>query len=275
MDDKIKIKKFSDYWGQYECSSNKNLPQNVIWLPRNTSENYDYTFYIDNYIITDGFRDPSDGKIGWLLESPSVNQNVIQKIIINLPKVQKEFKYIFTFIESLLELGPPFTYTIPSAVSWIEKENRIIHPKNKLVSMIASTKSFLQGHRRRLEWVDKLKNKVDLYGSGRPNQLKNKEDGIRDYMFSVSIENDDTDGYISEKITDNFVMGTVPVYWGSKKTVSRYFDKKGVIFLEDDPDLSTLSKEKYYDMIPYIKKNYEIAINLPIAEDYIVDNYLK
>ncbi len=65
------------------------------------------------------------------------------------------------------------------------------------------------------------------------------------------------------------------VYWGSRKVVEKYFDANGVIFLEDDPELQSLSKEKYESMMPYIQKNYELALQLPIAEDYIYENYIK
>lgn len=269
------IRKFSDGWGEYDCSSNRNLPQTFKWATPNTKEKYDYTIYVDRYILTHGNQDPSKEKIGWLLESPQINASVIKNIKSNLDYFKNNYKYIFTCVESLLDLGEPFTYTISNAVPWIYNENRKLHPKTKLVSMIASTKGWIQGHRDRLKWVETLKDKVDLYGSGRPNQLKDKEDGIRDYMFSVSIENDASDMYFTEKLTDNFVMGTVPVYHGSKKVVEKHFDIRGVIFLSDDPNLETLSKEKYYEMMPYIEKNFELAMNLPIAEDYIYLNYLK
>lgn len=141
--------------------------------------------------------------------------------------------------------------------------------------MIASNKGWLRGHQNRLRWVEKLKDKVDLFGTGRPFQLKDKEDGLRDYMFSVAIENDASDTYFTEKLTDCFVMGTVPVYYGSRKVVEKYFDPRGVIFLEDDPDLQTLSKEKYEELMPFIEKNFKSAQKLPIAEDYIYENYLK
>ena len=134
---------------------------------------------------------------------------------------------------------------------------------------------WLRGHQNRLEWVEKLKDKVDLFGTGRPNQLNDKEDGLREYMFSVSIENDNSDGYFTEKLTDNFVMGTVPIYWGSRKIVEKYFDPTGVIFLEDDPNLSTLTIEKYQSMIPAIERNFKLAQELPISEDYFFEKYLK
>jgi hypothetical protein len=189
--------------------------------------------------------------------------------------IREHYKMIFTCMDSLLELGEPFKYTISNAVPWIWQQNRMIHPKTKLVSMIASNKGWLRGHQNRLNWVEKLKDKVDLFGSGRPNQLKDKEDGLRDYMFSVSIENDNSPGYFTEKLTDNFVMGTVPVYWGSKEIVYKHFDPTGVIFLEDDPTLSTLSVEKYQSMIPAIERNFKLAQELPIAEDYFFEKYLK
>jgi hypothetical protein len=275
MNEKIKIRKVSDYWGDYDCSSNRNMPKYLKWLSRDTQDPYTMSVYVDNYIKDWGFNDPSREKIGWLLESPQMNEGTINYIKENLPLFREHYKMIFTCMDSLLELGEPFKYTISNAVPWIWEKNRMIHPKTKLVSMIASNKGWLRGHQNRLDWVEKLKDKVDLFGSGREFQLNDKEDGLRDYMFSVSIENDDSPGYFTEKLTDNFVMGTVPVYWGSREIVSKYFDPTGVIFLEDDPTLSTLSVEKYQSMMPAIERNFKLAQELPIAEDYFFEKYLK
>jgi hypothetical protein len=230
---------------------------------------------VDNYIKDWGFNDPSREKMGWLLESPQMNEGTIKYLLDNLDMVKEHYKYIFTCVDSLIELGAPFVYTISNAVPWIWENNRKIHEKTNFVSMIASNKGWLRGHQNRLNWVEKLKDQVDLFGSGRPNQLKDKEDGLVDYMFSVAIENDDSDTYFTEKLTDCFAVGTVPVYWGSRKVVEKYFDPRGVIFLEDDPELKSLSKEKYESMLPFIQKNFEVALSLPIAEDYIFENYLK
>jgi hypothetical protein len=275
MDEKVKIRKVSDWWGDYDCSSARNIPKTLQWLSKETQESYDISVYVDNYIRDWGLKDPSMEKIGWLLESPQMNEGIIKYIKENLDMIREHYKMIFTCMDSLLELGEPFKYTISNAVPWIWQQNRMIHPKTKLVSMIASNKGWLRGHQNRLNWVEKLKDKVDLFGSGRPNQLKDKEDGLRDYMFSVSIENDNSPGYFTEKLTDNFVMGTVPVYWGSKEIVYKHFDPTGVIFLEDDPTLSTLSVEKYKSMIPSIERNFKLSQELPITEDYFFEKYLK
>jgi hypothetical protein len=275
MSEKIKIKKISHYWGEHDCSSARNLPKYIEWVPKESPLSCDMTVYVDNFIKDWGMKDPSKEKIGWLLESPQVNEEVIRYIKDNLELVRSHYKMIFTCVDSLLEIGEPFKYTISNVVPWIWEQNRMIYPKTKLVSMIASNKGWLRGHQNRLKWVEKLKDKVDLFGSGRPNQLKDKEDGLKDYMFSVSIENDNSPGYFTEKLTDNFVTGTVPVYWGSREIVSKYFDPTGVIFLEDDPTLSTLSVEKYQSMMPSIERNFKLAQKLPIAEDYFFEKYLK
>ena len=269
------IRKVSDWWGEYDCSSNRNMPKYIQWLSRETETPHEVSVYVDNYIKDWGLRDPGNNKIGWLLESPQMNEHTIKYLLENIDIVKEQFKWIFTCMDSLIELGHPFVYNISNAAPWIWMENRKIHPKNKLVSMIASNKGWLRGHQNRLEWVEKLKDKVDLFGSGRPNQLNDKEDGIRDYMFSVSIENDNSDTYFTEKLTDNFVMGTVPVYYGSRKVVEKYFDPTGVIFLEDDPNLESLTVEKYQSMMPSIERNFKLAMNLPVAEDYMWENYLK
>ena len=273
--EKIKIRKLSDHWGEYDCSSNRNMPKYIQWLPKDTEDLYDVSVYVDNYIKDLAFYDPSREKIGWLLETPQINESTIKYLVDNLEMTKEHFKCIFTCIESLVNLGPPFTYTLTNAAPWVWPENRKIHQKTRLVSMIASTKGWLNGHQNRLMWVDHLKDKVDLYGSGRPNQLKDKEDGLRDYMFSVSIENDDSDVYFTEKLTDNFVTGTVPIYWGSKKAVEKYFDPSGVIFLNDDPNLSSISAEKYYEMMPAIERNFKIAMEMETSEDYMWESYLK
>jgi hypothetical protein len=45
--------------------------------------------------------------------------------------------------------------------------------------------------------------------------------------------------------------------------------------LDDDPDLSSLTTEKYQSMMPAIERNFRKANELPVAEDYMWENYLK
>ena len=44
--------------------------------------------------------------------------------------------------------------------------------------------------------------------------VKNKIDYLSNYKFSIAMENSDGDGYLSEKIVDSFLAGTIPIYYG-------------------------------------------------------------
>ena len=46
-------------------------------------------------------------------------------------------------------------------------------------------------------------------------EIKNKIDFLSSYKFSIAMENTEGDGYISEKIIDSFISGTIPIYYGS------------------------------------------------------------
>ena len=74
MDKKINIRKISDFWGEYDCSSNRNLPKLFKWVPKDTKESYEHTIYVDHYIGSVGFNDGSKEKLCWLLESPQMNE---------------------------------------------------------------------------------------------------------------------------------------------------------------------------------------------------------
>jgi hypothetical protein len=103
-------------------------------------------------------------------------------------------------------------------------------------------------------------------------EIENKEDGLKDYMFSISIENDTYDTYFTEKILDCFATGTIPIYKGTKKIVE-HFNSEGIIFL-DDINIDKLSPELYYSYMDAIKDNFERVKKLYTLDDWIYNKYL-
>jgi hypothetical protein len=75
-------------------------------------------------------------------------------------------------------------------------------------------------------------------------------------------------------VTDCFSTGTIPVFWGGKK-IDNFFDKNGIIFLEDLKNIEDLNEELYYSKLEYIQKNFDLACKLETSEDYIYNNYLR
>ena len=249
-------------------SSALNATKHVQWVYDGSGE---VNIYVSQRAL-DALNDTS-GKPTyiWLLESKQIIPQYYQWIIDNYEFVTSRVDGIFSCDKELCAKYPKISYSLINAVPWVQ--DRKVHKKTKLVSMIASNKRMCEGHARRLQFVDKFRDKLDFYGRGF-NEISCKEDGLRDYMFSVGIENAVYDTYFTEKLTDCFACGTIPIFYGCKG-VTEYFNEDGIIFLDDDFDLSMLTKDLYYSKMDVIKDNFECSINFPVAEDYLYLNYFK
>lgn len=89
--------------------------------------------------------------------------------------------------------------------------------KTKLISVITSNKAFTQGHIDRLRFVEKLKERygemVEVFGAGfRP--FEDKWDVLAPYKYHIAIENSASKYYWTEKISDCYLAGTYPIYYG-------------------------------------------------------------
>ena len=207
----------------------------------------------------------------WLLESKQIIPQYYQWVIDNYDFVASRVDGIFSCDKELCETYPKIQYAVTNAAPWVQ--DRKVHEKSKLVSMIASNKQMCQGHMRRLQFVEKFRDKLDFYGRGF-NEISCKEEGLVDYMFSVGIENAVYDCYFTEKLTDCFACGTIPIFYGSRG-VTKYFNEDGIIFLDDEFDLSSLTPDLYYSKMDAVKDNLERAIEFPIAEDYLYQTYFS
>lgn len=234
--------------------------------------NCDETFYVDHSIPLVFDDDRSVKKYAWLYEPPHIYPDMYEDMKRNYLHYVRVYDAIFMNVQydELLTLHKKFKQVYQYG-TWIVEP--AIYEKTKLVSMIASNILMCEGHKQRLEWVKKLQNKLDFYGRGF-NFIKNKEDGLKDYMFSVAIENKSCFGYFSEKIQDCFATGTIPIYHGAPD-IGKFFNPKGIITLTDDFDVESLTPELYYDRMDAIKENYEIVQNSLIVDDYLYKTHLE
>ena len=219
-----------------------------------------------------------------MLESREIIPEQYKFIEDNYDFVASRVDGIFTADQRLTnEVGPDgkFLYCLSNAAPWVM--DRDIYTKSKLVSMIASNKGYTEGHRRRLKvvkaYVDKF-GQEDLYGWGLTHELplKEKSRGLADYMFSFACENANYPTYFTEKLTDCFACGTIPVYYGTAG-VAQYFNSDGIIFLDqnspwDKIPWDKLTPEYYESRKDVIKENFEIAKCMRVAEDFMYGNYL-
>ena len=238
--------------------------KNIEWVKDGSGE---VTFYVDYTLeqaLIDGIQGP---KYGWLLESKYITPQIVDAIKMFPERYLETFDSIFTHNQDLIKIDSKFKW-VPAQGFWIEDPK--IYDKSKMISMIASNKKFCDGHKVRLEWVERLRDQVDLYGRGF-NPILKKEEGLCDYMFSVAIENGQYETYFTEKLLDCFATGTIPVYLGSPD-IGNHFNKDGIIDLTEEFDVS---EEIYYSKMDAIKENLEKVKEMEILEDFIYLNYFN
>lgn len=234
----------------------------IEWVQDWTGEG---TFYIDG-ALGEAFGDGVPGpKYLWLLESKWISP-AIDAVKQNWEHNTAPFDIVFTHDQDLLALSDKFKF-VPAQGSWIQQPR--ICDKTKLVSMISSGKSWTDGHRFRLEWMDRLRDRVDLYGR-ESNPIQFKEQGLCDYMFSVAIENGSYETYFTEKLLDCFLTGTIPIYHGAPD-IGNHFNMDGILTLDE---FDSISPELYHSKMDAIQDNLERALKMEVCEDYIWENYL-
>ena len=238
-------------------------PKHIEWVKNGSGEG---TFYIDGTLSQAQFDENVGPKYGWLLESKYITPQIVDHVKMFPEKYLETFNIIFTHNQELLKIDSKFKW-VPAQGFWIKEPK--IYEKSKMISMIASNKRMCDGHRIRLEWVERLCGQVDLFGRGF-NEITLKEEGLCDYMFSIAIENGQYETYFTEKLLDCFATGTIPVYLGAPD-IGDYFNKDGIIDLSEEFDVSD---EIYYNKIDAIKDNLERVKKMEILEDFIWENYL-
>lgn len=242
------------------------IPKNIIWLKQ--SNKSAISFFVDNAVLSSINQKTNKKKFAWISESNAIRP-LQEKIIKHKDQILETYELIFTHNKKLLQLDNKFKFC-PADGWWIK--NPQIFKKINLISMISSNKNRCVGHQIRLDYVKKYQKNVDLFGRGF-NEIKNKEEGLKNYMFSIAIENASYDFYFTEKIMDCFATGTIPIYLGCQN-IGEYFNVDGIIFLDSNFKISSLSSDLYYENMSAIVENFEIVKKWEVPEDWIFEKYL-
>ena len=228
---------------------------------------------------------PKNKRFGWVCESRFIVMDVYEFLVKHhVLLFEQVYNKIFTCDKTLLDLHPNFVYSPNgSNYPWIPKDKWAIYPKTKLCSMFCSPKQMTSGQEYRHRVARLAINMgFDVFGGahGTPrtvidpqNPWNTKLDGVKDYMFSIVMENGVYDDYYTEKITDCFATGTIPVYWGSP-SIGKHFNMDGIILFDDKFDMNMLTKETYKSKMDYVKDNYTQVSNIKIADNCIYKNIL-
>ena len=91
---------------------------------------------------------------------------------------------------------------------------------------------------------------------------------LNDYRFQIVVENDKYETYFTEKLTDCFATGTIPIYWGAPD-IGKYFNTDGMILIDDELDISLLTEDYYFSKLNAIKDNFERVQKMQGSDDVL------
>ena len=122
----------------------------------------------------------------------------------------------------------------------------------------------------RFKFIEELNKYKKVTSGGRAlNNIgrftNNKIEFLSEYKFSIAMENSNGDGYISEKIVEAFLAGTIPIYYGDYM-LDEYINPKSYILIKGEKDIK--------NKIEYIKEidNNDKLYNSIIREKVLLDN---
>ncbi len=239
---------------------------NALALPYNVYQKHSYGLIFESYAIIPQIYDAIVN---------SYNQN---------PHLFERFKAIFTYSKTLLDLNPNLFKYCPANEPWVGTPwgggERKIYEKTQLCSMVSSNKSFTPTQLRRTSLAQFLyKNSLaDVFGTAVNYPIEKIAAGIAPYKFSIAIENNSEENYFTEKLTNCFACGTIPIYYGCPN-ISSFFDDRGIINLANFNSTHDLFEyitqpNLYETMLPFAQINLERIKNNTCIEDFIHVNYL-
>ena len=89
--------------------------------------------------------------------------------------------------------------------------------KQKLISVISSNKDFTSGHKKRVQFLEHLKNafgdEIDIFGRG-IRDIEKKWDALAPYQYHIVLENSTFEDYWTEKLSDSYLAMCYPFYFG-------------------------------------------------------------
>lgn len=228
------------------------------------------------------------------LGNPSVKYGMLTESRIIVPKdyevfhkhkgLEKEFKYIFTYDEVILnELENARFYPVAAGIWNQTMKEGLYNRKKENISILCSDKVMCPLHRFRLELARKCKREQLAHTFGKFDggaYVQSVDECLDDFRFSIIIENDISDYYFSERLTSCFAAQTIPVYLGARK-ISEFFNPDGIIFLEN-PDLdqaahtlAQCTKEAYEERLGAVLDNYGRVQEYINMQDYLYEHYLQ
>lgn len=220
-------------------------------------------------------------KYAWLGESEVVTPDDFALFDL-YPGLANEFNLIFTHSARILDKYPNARFTFPTPL-WYDcpLSDQAWQTKIKDVSIVSSAKTMSPLHDFRISAARYCRQNhlADAFGTFDGGPYIRLSESLKDYRFSVVIENNITPYFFTERITSCFAAMTIPVYMGAPK-ISEFFNPDGIINIPsmnmDDLNktLKRCTEKEYRDRLEAVKDNFRRVQDYKCPEDYMWKQYL-
>lgn len=229
------------------------------------------------------------GNVICLMGEPAYRANLLFGYNLYMYKKLNQYDRVFSVIknaDNVIE-SQPYLGWFEDKYSYEDWKELRLSKKKKKISCISSDKLTTKGHKERFVFVERLKKEslgIDFYGRGY-KELVDKYEGLREYKYSIAIENGSFKNYFSEKIMDCFLNYTVPIYFGCPN-IKDFFPEDSYILIDiRDANLSIeqikniIHNDDYESRVPALIKarnlvleKYNLYSFIEDNEDYILSN---
>ena len=224
--------------------------------------------YKDYYVK----EDVEPNAIALLREPRSMQPGIYEYIEENYTK----FKYVFTHDSILLSRLPNAKLIIWAGVwGWGDSKKDFTHP----ISMVAPEKAQVPLKVLRKDLAFELQDTIDCYGTYNGGEWARCEQYLKNYPFSIVIENYIDDYWITEKICNCFAYKTIPIYLGARK-IDELFNEYGIIHVDSADDIRVVVKglldygeNEYNSRLEYVEDNFERVKEYEQFEDWFMKQY--
>jgi hypothetical protein len=294
----MKIKFISNYFNPKELRIRveKNYIDKYNYdrcLEFTDGQNYDYL------IISNGspelYKSPREKNIAFI-EEPSWSPNYYRDLPRYCFKVFCHFPEIFGSPQNVI-YHQSFHFMHDShpkkgnlSIKIFKEDNNF--DKKKKLSMIVSplhdrdkSRNYYKRHALIRKVIDSDLN-IDIYGATQDGKefdisdsrykggVATKRQALKDYKYSIAIENCNEKGYATEKISDCFLNNTVPIYHGCPNIDEIYhprslikFDPLSDTIIDELKNMMSRPNELFKEYVMESKRRY--------LEDYNIYNFLK
>ena len=246
----------SGVWGKYHFIIDDNLKEAAFWI-----------IYTDHKLKKETVYCNPKNTIFIPAESKATSPKFDQKFL-------DQFGKIVTVQRGLKHKNIMYSHNAnPWYVDKTFDELKKLHipKKTKLISVICSNITTTKGHRDRLKFVNELKkhfgSKLDVFGRG-VRDFDDKWEVLKDYKYSIVLENDFKKDWVTEKIFDCFLAGTFPIYYGcpnlEKYVPKKYFQRISIHNVKES--IKTIEKLVNSDIFSTRMKDAEERKKLALME---------